>query len=45
MQILGLCPFVPLLDLHVRIPLFEHSGPFSVQCPDTRLKEEVRTSF
>jgi hypothetical protein len=41
----GLCRFVPLLDVHVWIPLFEHGGPFSVQGLDAGLQEHVCPPF
>ena len=41
----GLCRFVPLLDVHVRIPALEHGGPFSVQGLDPSLQEQMRPLF
>ena len=32
-------------DLHVGIPLFEHHGPFSVQCLHSGLKQQVGASL
>ena len=45
MQMLGLCRFLPLLDLQVGIPSVEHSDPFSVHGLHPGLQEQVRTAF